>query len=70
MLFENVDPQTMLVIKEQIKQMLETFEPRCSIIEVVVTPSVDNNAVAITIVFAVINKQEPVSLEVILDRVT
>lgn len=70
MLFENVEAQTMLVVKEQIKQTIEDYEPRCSIIDVLVTPSADRNAIAITIVFAVINKQEPVSLELILDRVT
>lgn len=70
MLFENVEAQTMLVVKEQIKQTIEDYEPRCSVIDVVVTPSTDRNAIAITIVFAVINKQEPVSLELILDRVT
>lgn len=70
MLFENVDAQTMLVMKEQIRQTIETYEPRCSVIDILVSPSVDRNAIAITIVFAVINRQEPVSLELILDRVT
>jgi len=36
---------------------------------VVVSPNEDQNAVAVSITFNVINRQEPVSLNVILDRV-
>jgi len=68
-LFENINSQTLLVVREMIRQTLIDYEPRCSIIDITVVPGIDPNEIVITIVFAVINKQEPVTLQLVLDRV-
>lgn len=69
LLFENMTPQTVLLIKQVIEQAIELHEPRANLIDVVVSPREDQNAVSISITFNVINRQEPISLNVVLDRV-
>lgn len=69
LLFENMTPQTVLLIKQVIEQAIEIHEPRANLIDVVVSPREDQNAVSISITFNVINRQEPISLNVVLDRV-
>lgn len=69
LLFENTTPQTLLLMREIISEAIRKYEPRANLIDVVVSPNEDQNAVAVSITFNVINRQEPVSLNVILDRV-
>ena len=69
MLFENITPQTLVSMKQQITNTIKTNEPRCNLIDVVCSGSEDENGVYVSIVFNVINKQEPVVLEVVLERV-
>lgn len=69
LLFENMTPQTILLIKQVIEQAINLYEPRANLIDVIVSPREDQNAVSISITFNVINKQEPISLNVVLDRV-
>ena len=69
MLFENITPQTITVLEQMVRDTLETYEPRANIIEVVVSGNEDSNRVSISILFNVINRQEPVSIDVVLDRV-
>ena len=69
MLFENITPQTTLGIVSLIKSGIENFEPRANLIDVVASPSPDENAYNITIIFSVINKNEPQLLEFLLYRV-
>ena len=69
MLFENFNPTTEQVTSELIKNSLANFEPRANIIDVIVTSSVDTNQLSVTIVFSIINKSEPITFEIILNRV-
>jgi phage baseplate assembly protein W len=69
MLFENVTPQTSATLGNLIRTAIDNYEPRARIIDVVVSPSPDNNAYTVSVVFSVINKTEPVSLEFLLNRV-
>jgi phage baseplate assembly protein W len=68
-LFENITPQTTAVLNTLITTAIENYEPRARLIDVISSPLPDNNAYAITIVFSVINKTEPISLEFVLNRV-
>lgn len=68
-LFENITPQTTAVLNTLITTAIENYEPRARLIDVVSSPLPDDNAYAITIVFSVINKTEPISLEFVLNRV-
>ena len=69
LLFENSTPQTILLMREIISQAIREHEPRANLIDLVVAPNESANAIAVSITFNVINRQEPVSLNVVLDRV-
>lgn len=69
LLFENATPQTLELIKTTIENVIKTYEPRCNLIGVDVTGAVDSNTITITIVFTLINTLEPVSFNIILDRI-
>ena len=69
MLFENITAQTFLTMQEHIKDVIEAHEPRADVIDVVVAETFDDHEIQVTIVFRVVNIQEPVTLELLLERV-
>ncbi|NDB29850.1 baseplate wedge subunit [archaeon] len=69
MLFENFTPATEQILKDLIKTAIKNFEPRAEVLDVKVFGNPDENSVALTIIFSVINKSEPVTLELTLNRV-
>jgi len=69
MLFENFSPATEQVIADLIKTAIGNHEPRANVINVNVSGDPDQNSMYINIVFSVINKAEPVTLELILNRI-
>lgn len=69
MLFENIGADTLVVMRETVRDTIISHEPRCNLISVDVAAGIDNNSVAIRIVFNVINNQTPVDLTVTLKRV-
>ena len=69
MLFENCSPSTEQVIADLIKTAIGNHEPRANVIDVNVSGDPDQNSMYINIVFSVINKAEPVTLELILNRI-
>lgn len=68
LLFENFSPQTESSIREYVETSINNFEPRASLIDVIVSALPEINAYAVTVVFSVINKTDPVVLELILNR--
>lgn len=69
MLFENITSQTFITMQEHIKDVIEAHEPRADVIDVVVAQTFNDHEVQVTIVFRVVNVQEPVTLELLLERV-
>lgn len=69
MLFENITNQTFMTMREIIIETVEAYEPRAELIDVNVSETSNSNEVQISIVFRIINLQEPVTLEIILERV-
>ena len=69
LLFENYTPQTVITVKQRIENLVRENEPRAFLRDVIITSLEDNNAISITIIFTVINRQEPLSLEVVLERI-
>lgn len=69
MLFENITSQTFLTMQEHIKDVIEAHEPRADVIDVVIAQTSQEHEVQITIIFRVVNVQEPVTLELLLERV-
>ena len=68
-LFENIDANTILILEENIKTTIKTFEPRCNLRDVEVLANTDNNDLQVTIVFSVINTTTTSSLTIDLNRV-
>jgi len=69
LLFENIQPETFRVVKEMIKNVIEANEPRAELLGVDVFGKTDSNVINIIITFNVINREEPVTLEILLNRI-
>jgi len=69
MLFSNMTPQTIISMREKVRETITEYEPRANLIDVIVNPDYDRNHVNVTVVFNVINRQEPITLDVIITRV-
>ena len=68
-LFDNISPDTIIIAREMIVNTLKTYEPRAAIIGVDIRAPADEHTLIITIVFNVINREEPVTLNITLERV-
>ena len=68
LLFENMIPSTFELIKERVKSTLEIYEPRADIIDITVSGSLDEGSVFVNIVFFINNREQPITLDVILER--
>lgn len=69
MLFELNSPVTIKLIQEQIKTTINNYEPRAQLIDVEVYSLIDDNKVAIKIIYSLRNREEPLQVEFILERV-
>lgn len=69
MLFENITPDVMVILREYVISTLETYEPRINILGVDVTSALDSNAVNIIITFNIQKSETPVTLSLIINRV-
>lgn len=68
-LFENATPVTLKILEQRVRDVINNFEPRVSLIDVDVTSLYDDNRVQVTIYFYVKNKEEPVSVTVFIERI-
>ena len=69
MLFELNDGFVDIEMREAIEMCIRNYEPRAELEDVVVDQQVDNNQISVNITFRVINQVEPITLNIILDRV-
>ena len=69
LLFENITPQTTTSLIKVIQTAIENYEPRAVLLDVTAAPLEEQNAYSVTIVFKVINKTEPITVDFILNRV-
>lgn len=68
MLFDNFTPQTVITAKQMIINCAKDFEPRANIHEILINANLNMNKINITIVYSTINITQPITLEVILER--
>lgn len=68
-LFENATPVTLKILEERVRDVINNYEPRVSIIDIDVTSLYDDNRVQVTIYFYVKNREEPISVDVFIERV-
>jgi len=69
MLFENMDNITASNLAREIRQVIENFEPRVKVNNVIVSPDFDNNAYSIGMQFTLINQTTPITIQFFLQRV-
>ena len=53
-LFDNIDELSALVIKDQITESIENFEPRVDTVKVVTSPDFDNNSFDVVLTYEII----------------
>ena len=58
-LFENVDQISASIIKDEIENSINNFEPRVSLIDVQTIPDYDNNGFNVNIVYSVVGADIP-----------
>jgi phage baseplate assembly protein W len=68
-LFENATPATDQILADYITKTIENYEPRCGLISVVVNSELDAYLTNVTITFNLINRQEPITLDLVLNRI-
>lgn len=69
MLFDNYSPSLDQVLEDQIRNTIDNFEPRARIQEVDVSFDEAAQYMSATITFTIINKQEPITLDLVLNRI-
>ena len=69
LLFENVTPGILKLIEERVKNTINTYEPRCELIDVTVSSIIDDNTVRVSVTFYIKNSNQPIELDVILERI-
>jgi phage baseplate assembly protein W len=69
LLFENVNAMTAQNIKTAVKDVINNFDPRVSLIDVVVQAQEDMNRYDVSISFYIVNQATPTTINVFLERV-
>jgi uncharacterized protein len=68
LLFEPMDAVIERLIVDEIKNVIDTYEPRAKVIEITATGTPEQNSLAIGITFEVKNLPTPVTLNLTLNR--
>ena len=68
LLFENMTPLTALNLQRKIEEVLNNFEPRAKITQILADPDIDRNGYKLEIKFYVIGIQNPIVVETFLER--
>ena len=58
-LFDNIDELSALIIKDQITESIENFEPRVDTVKVVTSPDFDNNSFDVILTYEIIGADIP-----------
>jgi uncharacterized protein len=67
-LFENNTPMVIKLLEEKVRSVINNFEPRVNIIEIIIKSEYDEDRIQITIYFNVRNVNAPLSVTVFLER--
>ena len=68
LLFENLTPMVAIQLERKVQEVLENFEPRAQINNILARPDLDRNAYELVINFYVIGTTEPVTVSTFLER--
>ena len=68
LLFENINPLTVQVMKQTIIDVVDKFEPRAVILDVLINDAIDNNSLDIDVVFRLVNSERPITIRTAITR--
>lgn len=68
LLFDQFGPMTQNMMEQAIRNTINNFEPRVQLRRVTVTLNSDNHTAYVTIVFTILNTQQPISVDLTLKR--
>ena len=68
MLFENITPSVITLIEDKVRDTIEINEPRAELVDVIVSSNIVDNQVNVKIVFYIKNVEQPIALDVFLER--
>ena len=68
MLFENITPGVLKLIEDNVRTTINLYEPRAELQNVAVTSNIDDNTVRVKITFYIKNVEQPIDLDVFLER--
>ena len=68
MLFEPMTPLTALNLQRKVAEVLNNFEPRINLQQILASPDLDRNSYALKILFYVVGSNQPVEVETFLER--
>ena len=68
LLFENITPLNAVLLQDRVEEVIENFEPRATVQQVMVQDEIDQNRYRVTISFYVNNMPEPVQITEFLQR--
>ena len=69
LLFELADPITISDIEDAAQQVLENFEPRIRVIEVIAADDADNNSYTLSITFQILSTEQIADVIAVLERI-
>jgi len=69
LLFDNMSPLVSNFLKDAIKEVIQNYEPRVELLKVTVIPDFDNNGYTARLDFIVLNRNEPLTTTIFLERV-
>ena len=68
LLFEPPSPMLNITLQRAIVDVVNNFEPRVDLLDVNVLSSPDENSLYVTITFKIVNTQQPLTLDLTLER--
>jgi len=68
LLFEPMGPMFVVLMQRAIRDVLNNFEPRVEVLDILVNDASDQNAVYITLEYRIVNTERPLTLDISLER--
>lgn len=69
LLYENMNPITANFLNNAIREVIENYEPRVRVDDIKVNFDYDNNGYNATLFFTILNRNEPVVINLFLERI-
>lgn len=68
LLFNLHGQQTNIVLKKLITDTISNYEPRADLIAININDSPDNNRIYVSVVYKIVNTEQPITVNIILER--